>query len=616
MSNSILSAVANGAIVGVLLTIAVWAGLKLTPRRTFSAAARYLVWWTALVAVAVLPIAYLPARTAMKQRAATAATATPALSIQVSAASPVAPAIMTRATPARFPIAVTAGPWTQWILLSWGCLSLSLLLRLAMSCFLLARRKSGAPAVPASLAARIEQAFGKRRAAVLRSTKVPTPVLAGLCRPAILIPDRLFKEMTDDELTHIALHEAAHLARCDDYALVAQRVVEAVLPFHPAVRWIVRQIDLERETACDDSVVAATGAARDYAESLLHTLDLCGKSTSSWTGAGVIGLRSQLSRRVDRLLDRRRTMQRNRWVTILASMAMVAVLASVAARTPRTIVFAMPMAALEPAPEPAGPQQPANPPQTVAPVMVPVTVRDLAHRYVGGLNKESFRILEDGVEQPIVELTEQNSPLSVMVIVDASGSMRNRKALVETTIQAMMKSANPADEFVVINANTDGPAKLAGRTPAQALAEVQAMQPHGGTTIRDAVLQARNFQAAYPDRMMVLISDGQGDNASQATEQEFREAVISSRAPLWAITLAPEPSRVDPLAELSEGHEFATEDAGQLAAIAASLVNRTSYLLKYVSSSPRPAGTRKRIQVQVVSAPAGTLKLTHRMYTY
>ena len=64
------------------------------------------------------------------------------------------------------------------------------------------------------------------------------------------------------------VHEAAHLARWDDYGLLAQRFIEALFPWHPVVRWITRQMDLEREVACDDFVVEATGQARQYASCL------------------------------------------------------------------------------------------------------------------------------------------------------------------------------------------------------------------------------------------------------------------------------------------------------------------------------------------------------------
>ena len=173
-------------------------------------------------------------------------------------------------------------------------------------------------------------------------------MLAGLRRPAILIPERLFTELTEEELTQIGLHEAAHLARRDDYALLAARVIEAVLPFHPVVRWIVRQIDLERELACDDFVLDSMVVPRSYAACLLHVVELCSGARASWAATGVTGDRSQLTKRVDRLLDRNRgPATHTRKARLFTAIGVVAALAYLAGRAPRAIALANPPAAVQ-----------------------------------------------------------------------------------------------------------------------------------------------------------------------------------------------------------------------------------------------------------------------------
>src|SRR5215469_14000850 len=100
------------------------------------------------------------------------------------------------------------------------------------------------------------------------------PIVAGLRRPSILLPATLLGALGEDELDQIGIHEAAHIARCDDRALILQRVLEALLPLHPVVRWIARRIDLEREIACDDFVVRAFGNPRPYAACLTRVAEL------------------------------------------------------------------------------------------------------------------------------------------------------------------------------------------------------------------------------------------------------------------------------------------------------------------------------------------------------
>jgi hypothetical protein len=138
------------------------------------------------------------------------------------------------------------------------------------------------------------------------SQTVAIPVATGPFHPTILIPAALLDESHADLVEPIALHEAAHLARRDDCALLLQRFLEAVLALHPTVRWITRQIDLEREIACDDLVVQATGSPQHYARCLTRAMALCGSVRGSLAAAHATGSRSHLSRRVELLVEETR----------------------------------------------------------------------------------------------------------------------------------------------------------------------------------------------------------------------------------------------------------------------------------------------------------------------
>ena len=651
MTNAILGALANGAIVSALLAAAVWAGLRLAPRGTLGAAARYAVWWSALVAVFLLPLGYLqvhpPVQADSAGHRASLARPTAAASLPTTA-----PADLRRAPDPLpgfrlpFPLVLTVGAWSRWVLAAWAVVTGLMLLRLLTSCLLLERRKSEAVPAPEELQKRIDESLAGRgvgrRAAVLRSANIGTPVLAGLGRPAILIPEPFFTELTAEQLVQIGLHEAAHLARWDDYALLAARAFEALLPFHPVVHWIARQIHFERELACDDFVLESAADARSYAACLLRVVELSGGAGGSWAAAGMAGNRSQFARRVDRLLDRNRGPEtgpgRGR---LLAAIGMVAVLAGVMGRTPRAIALAAPQPAQIAAPRtPAipvaqatvAPQRPASPepapaaaaPQTPAPVVLPVTVQDSENRYVAGLTKQNFRVFEDGVEQRIAMVSAENSPLSVEIIVDQSGSMRDKQALVDAAITQFVQSANPADEFVLFPFNDA--VDMAGifpNDPALILNRLHQDRPRGGTSLRDAILKADEWNSArYPDRMMVVISDG-ADNSSSISPGSLRDAASAASAPLWAITLASldtRPRRETPwlrdLAGQSGGYEFFGGDAGQAAAIATGIANQVQYVLRYDSSNRALDGSYRRVRVEVVTEPPGSYQVHARLGYY
>ena len=121
-------------------------------------------------------------------------------------------------------------------------------------------------------------------------------------QPSILMPHGLIERLDPADTDQIILHEWAHIRRRDHWSNCALEFVKALFFFHPAVWWIARHVRLEREIACDDAVVAATGKPAHYAGCLLKLAELrMGPGVSLSTAAAGNG--SDLVRRVERLLD-------------------------------------------------------------------------------------------------------------------------------------------------------------------------------------------------------------------------------------------------------------------------------------------------------------------------
>jgi hypothetical protein len=247
----------------------------------------------------------------------------------------------------RLPIEIPAGAWTRWLLIAWLAASAAKLTRLALSWLWLQRtsaRASDAPAAFVGLADRWMARCGSRRRGVrlASSTEIGIPAAVGPLRASILFPARLFEEMDEPAVEQIGLHEAAHLARYDDCAVCVQRVLEALLALHPVVWWIGRRIDLEREIACDDFVLAATGQSRGYAACLTRMAELSRGARPSPAMAAAVG-RSQLAHRVEVLLDRtRHTGTRLLRARLAAVVVVLALLAWMGGRSPGLLAFAAP----------------------------------------------------------------------------------------------------------------------------------------------------------------------------------------------------------------------------------------------------------------------------------
>jgi hypothetical protein len=200
------------------------------------------------------------------------------------------------------------------------------------------------PVDPAELDARLQKTLeGKsvRQVTLCTSDLVRVPTAIGLVKPVIAMPHWVMQELSPDELSQIVLHELAHLRRWDDWTNLAQKVVKALLFFHPAVWWIEKKVSLEREMACDDAVIAETASPRAYAECLTRLAERTLVRRSMALAQAALGRIRQTSLRVAQILDVNRPVNAGRaWkpaVPLVTGFAMVCVF--VISKAPRLVSF-------------------------------------------------------------------------------------------------------------------------------------------------------------------------------------------------------------------------------------------------------------------------------------
>lgn len=641
---AILSALMNGAIASVLVAGAVWLGM-LVASRFLNAATRYLVWWVVLAVTVGLPAWYLPVRLAPRADGARTQVPLRAPDERQSSGDMTRPpeiGLATETPPANhlhFPIVIAAGRLPRWAGAVWAAVSLLMLVRLAMSWMALRRRKLRASEAPAQLAGHLslwltQCGCSRARVRVAVSSEISTPMVAGLRAPSILIPAGLLDSLSEAELDQVGLHETAHLSRHDDGALIVQRFAEALFALHPIVRWIARRIDLEREIACDDFVVQATGSPRPYAACLTRVAELTGGVRGSLVAAAVADERSHLTRRVDMLLNPYRHRETRPLRARLAAIAVSLVaVAWITAHAPAVIAFAMPatteFAATEPVPEepaaPAGvtteeppPQspaasqtppapaaRPANPVVETARVLIHVAVKDPLNRFVTGLDKTNFRLLEDGVEQQIVSLSNQDVPLSLGLLIDTSGSMRSRFAEVQEAVRQLVATVKPEDEFFVVQFNQEAHLAMGFTHDLDELQRRLAqMQPSGGTSLFDAVdLAVRQMREAHnPRKAILVITDTGSDNSSTHTA-----AVLQTDIPVYALSMEDSNDRparlLADLAERTGGRHFTAGNAAAMAEAATGIAieMRNLYVLEYTPTNATRDGAFRKLQVELVT---------------
>lgn len=146
----------------------------------------------------------------------------------------------------------------------------------------------------------------KRKVRLGSLTNIGVPMVVGLLRPVILFPQKLVAELTEDEFELILLHELGHVRRWDDWTNLGQKLAEAIFFFHPAILWVGRRLNLEREIACDDHVISVTQESRTYAVCLTRLAELTLMPRRAGLAPGAIFSKKQIVSRVELLLKRKR----------------------------------------------------------------------------------------------------------------------------------------------------------------------------------------------------------------------------------------------------------------------------------------------------------------------
>ncbi|NUM56680.1 MAG: HEAT repeat domain-containing protein [Candidatus Hydrogenedentes bacterium] len=193
--------------------------------------------------------------------------------------------------------------------LLYALIACALLLRLAFGVaggsWLRRRSEPVADGAILSAVARHARAMGLQFApAIAYCARVAVPTVVGVLRPMVLLPLSAATGMTPEQVEYLVLHELAHIRRYDHIVNLVQRVIEALLFYHPVVWLLSRQIRIEREHCCDDLVVRLGGDAHHYAESLLAAATLArGLATRNAVPTlSATGKASHLRHRIARIL--------------------------------------------------------------------------------------------------------------------------------------------------------------------------------------------------------------------------------------------------------------------------------------------------------------------------
>jgi Ca-activated chloride channel homolog len=250
-------------------------------------------------------------------------------------------------------------------------------------------------------------------------------------------------------------------------------------------------------------------------------------------------------------------------------------------------------------------------------VLVPVTVTDASNRYVLGLQKQNFHVLEDEKEQQIKQFSGEDAPLSIGLIVDTSGSIGTKLDLCRSAVSQFMKTMNEDDEAFLVEFS-DGAELVVGVThnTGEIANKLGAVQPGGRTALFDGLYAGlQEMKKAHnPRKTLVVISDG-GENSSVFSAKEIMQLSREANVQIYAMGVfepvesagltAAERSGPRLLARIAEetgGREFAAASLDELPTIASRIAIelRNQYLLAYSPANPARDGKYRRVSVRIL----------------
>src|SRR6266446_4363382 len=267
-------------------------------------------------------------------------------------------------------------------------------------------------------------------------------------------------------------------------------------------------------------------------------------------------------------------------------------------------------------------------------VLIPAHVSTPLGAPVTNLARENFRLFEDGVEQTITHFASEDAPVSVGLLFDASGSMRDKMRKSFEAAAELFKSANVEDEFFLVEFN-ERPRLIVPftRRSVEIYQRLLRAKPVGRTSLLDAIQLAllQMKDAPNPRKAIVILSDG-GDNHSRYTESEIKGALQEGDVQVYAMGIFPSeglakrpreerggPRLLEELTEETGGLHFPVENLNDLPAVCARIgaALRNQYLLGYSPANPARDGKYRRVKV-VVEVPQNAPRLTiyHRQGYY
>jgi Ca-activated chloride channel homolog len=253
-------------------------------------------------------------------------------------------------------------------------------------------------------------------------------------------------------------------------------------------------------------------------------------------------------------------------------------------------------------------------------VLLHATVIDDHQHIVTTLDRAAFTVFEDGKQQNIISFHHEDIPVAMGVVIDNSGSMREKRAKVNQAALNLVRSSNPRDEVFVVNFNDEYYLDQDFTNDLLKMKEaLEKIDARGGTALYDAVVASADHlkrNARLDKKVIFVVTDGEDNASNESLEQAIRRLQDEAGPQVYAIGILGDeehPKRakraLETIAQRTGGMAFFPKTLDEVDQITSTIAHeiRNQYTIGYKPTTPRNAGGFRLVHVEAKAKGRGKL---------
>ncbi|HEV8524149.1 MAG TPA: VWA domain-containing protein [Terriglobales bacterium] len=262
-------------------------------------------------------------------------------------------------------------------------------------------------------------------------------------------------------------------------------------------------------------------------------------------------------------------------------------------------------------------------------VVLHATVIDQRQRLVTSLQRGDFQVYEDGQLQTITSFRREDIPVALGIVIDNSGSMRDKRPKVNQAAINLVRASNPQDQVFVVNFNDEPFLDQDFTSNVAVLREaLERIESRGGTALYDAVVAAADHLAkggSLEKKVLLVVTDGEDNASRESLEQAIRRLQDENGPTVYTLAILGDDREarrakraLTALAAQTGGVAFFPRDINEVDAISQAVARdiRNQYTIGYKPSNPQSRGGYRSVRVEAQAPGYGRLQVRTRSGYY